>query len=126
MIAAVRHAQMKRVAEVERIRSRLLQQSPALRVQSRVASLNSLNHRLAASGRKHVQQRQSQLKVIARGLNSVSPLATLDRGYAIITDQQSGRLVSDSSQISAGDRISARLANGSVDATITKIHVDRD
>ena len=126
MIAAVRHAQMKRVAEVERIRSRLLQQSPALRVQSRVASLNSLNHRLAASGRKHVQQRQSQLKVIARGLNSVSPLATLDRGYAIITDQQSGRLVSDASQISAGDRISARLANGSVDATITKIHVDRD
>ena len=122
MAAAVRHDLMKRATDVERIRSRLLQQSPALGVQSRIAQLNALSHRLTAVGRNNVQQRLGQLKMIARGLNSVSPLATLDRGYAMVTDQQSGRLLSDASQVRAGDKISARLASGSVDATVTKTH----
>ncbi len=122
MAAAVRHDLMKRATDVERIRSRLLQQSPALGVQSRIAQLNALSHRLTAVGRNNVQQRLGQLKVIARGLNSVSPLATLDRGYAMVTEQQSGRLLSDASQVRAGDKISARLASGSVDATVTKTH----
>jgi len=126
MAAAMRHAQMKRAADVERIRSRLLQQSPALRVQNRVAGLSALSHRLTVAGRNHLQQRQSQLNVIARGLESVSPLATLARGYAIITDKESGQLVSDANQVSDGDNISARLASGSVDATVTNTHVDKN
>jgi exodeoxyribonuclease VII large subunit len=124
MAAAVRHDLMKRAADVERIRSRLLQQSPALGVQNGVGRLNALSHRLAAAGRHNVQQRLGQWKVIAKGLNSVSPLATLDRGYSMVTEQESGRLLSDASKISAGDKISARLANGSVDATVTKTHRD--
>jgi len=126
MAAAVRHDLMKRVAEVERIRSRLLQQSPALRVQSNVAHLQALRVRLAAAGRSQVLQRQAQLKVIARGLNAVSPQATLDRGYAMVTDQRSGRLLGDASQLGDGDRISARLARGSIDATVTKIRPESD
>lgn len=125
MAAAVRHDLMKRAADVERIRSRLLQQSPALRVRDRVARLNALHQRLKVAGRDQLQQRKSQLKVIARGLNSVSPLATLDRGYAMVTDPASGRVVSDASQVSVGDKISARLASGTVDATVTKSHTDR-
>ena len=55
----------------------------------------------------------------------MSPLATLDRGYAMVTDPASGRVVSDASQVSVGDKISARLANGTLDATVTKSHTDR-
>ncbi len=121
MVAAMRHSMTKRGGDIERIRSRLLQRSPALLVQSSVARLAGLKHRIVSAGRDQVQSRQIQLKVIARGLNSVSPLATLDRGYAIVTDSKTGRIVSDASKLQTGDSISARLATGSVDATVTDI-----
>jgi exodeoxyribonuclease VII large subunit len=121
MVAAMRHSMTRRGGDIERIRSRLLQRSPALHVQASVARLAALNHRIVTAGRNQVQSRQIQLKVIARGLNSVSPLATLDRGYAIVTDSKTGRIVSDASKLKTGDSISARLATGSVDATVTDI-----
>jgi len=125
MAAAVRHDLMKRAADVERFRSRLLQQSPAHRVRERVVRLNALHQRLKVTGRGQIERQKAQLKVIDRGLKSVSPLATLDRGYAMLTDPASGRLISDAGQVSVGDRISARLAGGSVDATVTKTRTGR-
>jgi hypothetical protein len=48
-----------------------------------------------------------------RALNAVSPLATLERGYAIVTHARSGHALLDSKQLSTGDKIEARLATGS-------------
>ena len=122
MAAAMRHDITKRGGDLERIRSRLLQRSPALLVQNSVAQLSSLRHRLVTSGRSQVQNLQSQLNVMARGLHSVSPLATLDRGYAMVTDSKTGNVISDAGKLKKGDGISARLATGSVDATVTTVH----
>ena len=122
MAAAMRHDITKRGGELERIRSRLLQRSPALLVQSGANRLVGLNHRLVSSGRSQVQNLQSQLNVMARGLHSVSPLATLDRGYAMVTDSNTGNVISDAGKLKKGDGIAARLATGSVDATVTTVH----
>jgi exodeoxyribonuclease VII large subunit len=54
-------------------------------------------------------------------LNAVSPLATLDRGYAILLDRRSGRVVRSVTQIAADSAIRARLADGEID-----LRVDRD
>jgi len=126
MAAAMRYGMSKRGGDIERVRSRLLQQSPAARVQNSVAQLLTLNHRLATSGRNRVQNLQGQLNVIARGLHAVSPLATLDRGYAIVTDSKTGQVVSDAGRLTRGDSISARLASGSVDATVTNIERENE
>jgi len=125
MVAAMRHRLTKRSADIESVRYRLLQQSPAVRVQSNVTQLAGLGHRLATSGRNQVFNLQSQLNVVARGLHSVSPLATLDRGYAIVTDSKSGQVLSDTGKLKKGDSISARLATGSLDATVTQVHKDK-
>jgi exodeoxyribonuclease VII large subunit len=45
----------------------------------------------------------------------VSPLATLDRGYAIVTDA-GGTVLQDAALVQPGDRITARLAHGRVAA----------
>jgi exodeoxyribonuclease VII large subunit len=55
-----------------------------------------------------------------RTLNAVSPLATLDRGYAIVTDQGS-RVVTDAASLVVGSPIEARLARGSVRAVVTEV-----
>jgi len=51
----------------------------------------------------------------------VSPLATLERGYAIVTDAD-GKVLRDSAVLQPGDRITARLARGRAEADVVKIH----
>ena len=52
-------------------------------------------------------------------LNSLSPLAILDRGYALIFDAN-GKLLKDAQQVAVNDEISARLARGEIRASVTK------
>lgn len=52
-------------------------------------------------------------------LASLSPLAILDRGYALIFDAQ-GKLVKDVRDVQVGDQLSARLARGEIEAAVTK------
>jgi len=55
-----------------------------------------------------------------RTLNAVSPLATLERGYAIVTDT-GAHVVTDASTLAPGVQIAARVARGSVRATVTDV-----
>ncbi len=51
-------------------------------------------HRLLPAGKRIVPERLRILQNLARTLNAVSPLPTLARGYAIVTDAQSGTAIS--------------------------------
>jgi exodeoxyribonuclease VII large subunit len=53
-------------------------------------------------------------------LHAVSPLATLDRGYAIVADA-AGHVVTEATALKPGAEIEARLARGSVRATVTEV-----
>ena len=52
-------------------------------------------------------------------LEALSPLAILDRGYALVFDS-AGTLLKDAERVQAGDEISARLAKGSLVATVKR------
>ena len=91
--------------------------------------------RLVLSGmRKELENRTSALVAIARNvllqqrvrserlqtaLESLSPLAILDRGYALVFDS-TGKLLKDAGRVAVGDEISARLASGQIVAAVTK------
>jgi exodeoxyribonuclease VII large subunit len=62
---------------------------------------------------------RSRLEQIERQLRALSPIAILDRGYALIFDG-SGKLVKSSAQVEAGSEITARLAKGTVTARVEK------
>jgi len=47
-------------------------------------------------------------------LGAVSPLATLDRGYAILFESDSGRVVRSVAQVARGMALRARLADGHI------------
>ena len=51
-------------------------------------------------------------------LEALSPVAILNRGYALVFDAE-GRLVKDATRLEAGDEVSARLARGLVRARVT-------
>ena len=52
-------------------------------------------------------------------LQSMSPLAILERGYALVFDSE-GKLLKDAGSLNIGDEISARLAHGEIRAAVTK------
>ncbi len=52
-------------------------------------------------------------------LGSLSPLAILDRGYALVFDAQ-GKLLKDVRGVKVGEEITARLAHGEIHAAVTK------
>lgn len=62
---------------------------------------------------------RSRLDQIEHELKALSPVAILERGYALVFDS-TGKLIKDSAQVSAGDEISAKLAKGQVTARVEK------
>ena len=114
-------------ARLERARVRLANAAVLLGRSSPVRRLVPLKQRLEAAQRRvpvamqrRLQAARERFERSLRTLNAVSPLATLDRGYAIVTDDGS-HVVTDASSLVPGSSIEARLARGSVRATVTDV-----
>jgi exodeoxyribonuclease VII large subunit len=73
---------------------------------------------LAALTRTHLLQSRRTLDRQTASLEALSPVAILNRGYALVFDA-TGQLVTDAARVKAGDELSARLARGRVRARIT-------
>jgi exodeoxyribonuclease VII large subunit len=110
---------------IERVRARhaaavslLLRASPAIRVRAQRIQLDTAQRALNAGIRGSISAAKSRFELAGRTLHAVSPLATLDRGYAIVADA-AGKVVQDASSLAPGDRVEARLARGRFSATVT-------
>ena len=73
---------------------------------------------LAAAIRRRLLESGGALDRRAASLEALSPVAILNRGYALVFDAK-GRLVKDAARLEAGDELSARLARGRVRARVT-------
>jgi exodeoxyribonuclease VII large subunit len=72
---------------------------------------------LASAFRAILLRDKSRLERLAASLEALSPVAILERGYALVFDK-SGNLVKDSRQLELGDEINARLARGEIRAVV--------
>lgn len=54
-------------------------------------------------------------------LHAVSPLATLDRGYAIVKQQNTGQIIKSVADIAENDLLETRLANGRIVSLVKKV-----
>jgi exodeoxyribonuclease VII large subunit len=124
LAGVIRHDLSSRVHNLATVRSRLLQLSPALRVQQSIGKLGELQQRLNVSGAAVVASRQQRLMLAVTALDSVSPLATLGRGYSIVSDTVSGKILTDASAVKVGTEIRAQLAQGALQATVSKTESD--
>ena len=125
LTGAIRHDLATRAHNIESVRSRLLQQSPAIGVQHSMHQLAVLKQRLSGSGTSAVERLNIRLVLAARTLDSVSPLATLERGYAIVSDDKTGTVMTDASKVKPGSDIRAKLARGTLTATVKASHIEK-
>jgi exodeoxyribonuclease VII large subunit len=98
--AAVRHYDARR--RLEGIRQQL---------EAQVASLT-------AAARRRLLTSRGALERQTASLEALSPLAILNRGYALVFDAE-GKLVKDAAVLKDGDEMSARVARGGVRARVT-------
>jgi exodeoxyribonuclease VII large subunit len=87
--------------------------SPARRIQSERQRLDELAHRGDVALAHRLELSTTRLTGLAQRLESLSPLAVLSRGYAVVTRQKDGRLVHSTKQVRAGDALNVRVADGS-------------
>jgi exodeoxyribonuclease VII large subunit len=81
--------------------------------------LESGTSALFAVMRNLLLQYRARSERLQTALESLSPLAILERGYALVFDSR-GQVLKDVRGVNAGDEISARLAYGELHATVTK------
>ncbi|HEX3950014.1 MAG TPA: exodeoxyribonuclease VII large subunit [Steroidobacteraceae bacterium] len=100
-------------------RSRLWQVSPAARLRNTAARQAALYARLCAAALARLHLARERLSPLVRTLNAVSPLATLERGYAIVSGSD-GIILRDAADAAPGSLIEARLARGKIRAKVEK------
>ena len=101
--------------ELEHLRRRLRHPGHRLREQSQ--RLDDLEQRLQSAMQRKLDTAGTRLAHLAQVLDSLSPLSTLQRGYAIVSDS-TGSVITDASTVSSGDKLEARLAKGRLRLTV--------
>lgn len=113
-----REALMRRIDHL-RQRLKLLTESAALtqpdyRIKQAYQRVDDLieqaEHRITVL----IEERRNRLGIAVGKLESLSPLATLSRGYAICSREDTGEVVRDASSVAPGDRLRVRVAKGEI------------
>lgn len=101
----------------EQLMARLQRAHPGSRLQQQVQRLDELDLRLRRAWESQRTRMAQRLQLAQRHLDAISPLATLQRGYAIVTGP-GGEALMDESQVKPGDVIEARVARGRIRAQV--------
>ncbi|XUP35619.1 exodeoxyribonuclease VII large subunit (plasmid) [Xanthomonas axonopodis pv. vasculorum] len=108
---------------LERLQARVQHGQAQLQSHNPQRHLAGLQQRLRAlhpqaAMQRRLQHDQLQLRSIARSLEAVSPLATVARGYAIVTRPADGSVVRSAAEVVTGERLRAQLADGSIQVRV--------
>ncbi|MBU1311069.1 MAG: exodeoxyribonuclease VII large subunit [Gammaproteobacteria bacterium] len=95
----------------------LRQLSPAKAFTQQQQHVRQLQQRLKQAQQQQLKQHTLRLAQLSSQLNTVSPLATLARGYSITFDEKQ-QVVTSASQLKAGDKVAIKLAEGGFDARV--------
>ncbi len=115
LLAAGALGQQRRDRQLEQLYGRLLAQHPRHRLALLARRLAELDPRLRRAIARTLERKRLTLGQIARALQAVSPLATLDRGYAIVFDAH-GKVLRSITEVNDGDALRIRLADGELRA----------
>ena len=100
--------------------ARLKQATPGHRISRIELQRRGLAQRMGASMSILLETRRRQLGSACRTLDAVSPLATLERGYAIVTRPASNKIIRKVADIKPGEHIEARLSDGRLVCSVEK------
>jgi exodeoxyribonuclease VII large subunit len=117
LVRALRRRLQQHRERLRWLTGRAAQVTPSTRLAQQRLRLENLTQQLHRSGRRALESRREKLLPLIRTLNAVSPLATLERGYAIVSIE-GGEILRNAEHARPGTIIEARLAQGRVRAKV--------
>ncbi len=108
---------------IAQLRARPVLKDPFTIVQTRSEILRALSERSLRSISHRITLASEELTQVIARIRTLSPQATLDRGYGLVLTQ-SGALVRDADSVAVGDQLRLRFARGEAEATINSKRVD--
>jgi len=106
-----------RSERLQRLETRLRRHHVAMRLAEDRRTLETVLGRLERARFRAVEDGRFRVERTTLRLEALSPLRVLERGYALVYGPD-GRLLKSSKQVILGERILARLAEGSLGATV--------
>ena len=100
------------------LESRLQQQSPTARLHNNQRRYDRASHALLLAPQNFLRESRRRLQTAEARLHTLSPLAVLQRGYAIVT-LPNGQIITNASQTPIGAETQTHLAHGTLTSTIT-------
>ncbi len=94
-----------------------------LLVQPLLLRLDDARESITAGMRERLRDARHRHELASRSLLASSPLAILQRGYAVVTGA-AGKVIRSAAAVSPGDRLDVRLAVGRIDAEVKEAHPD--
>ncbi|QMT60754.1 exodeoxyribonuclease VII large subunit [Legionella sp. PC997] len=120
LIACMRSYIKQKTHQLHMCINHLHVQNPKNQINQTKMVLQKILAQLIQHMQNKISQLQYQFRTQLSTLHAVSPLATLDRGYAIATKEN--KVLFSHQQVHLGDTIDIRLAQGSLTCDITQIH----
>ena len=109
---------MRARKRLEAASQRLAAAGPVTRIASERARVLASEHGLAVAVRSRLHGARLRLEPVAARLGALNPHAILDRGYAIVTNEQ-GQVVKAPADAPVGTSIWAKVARGEIAARVT-------
>ena len=103
--------------QVDNLNYRLQLNSPDMQLNKQRHSLAQAEQKLIDAINKKMMISKHNLALYAEKLDTVSPLATLKRGYSISKDA-SGKIINHTSAIKKGDQMITQVADGTITSTV--------
>ncbi len=123
LITAVRRGQRDQLRHLQLLQSRLARHHPGQHLRQLQLRLAYCQRQLPALLRARIAREQARLQSHAQLLQGVSPLATLARGYAIVSGAD-GAVLRDALAVAPGSQVHARLAQGQLLCTVDSTQGD--
>ena len=105
--------------------SQLSRLNPSRTLNAHQDQIKQLMSRLERLTQAKIDRRKLELAEKVGRLQAISPLATLERGYALATTDHQ-EVIRDSRQVKAGQSINIRLQKGSIKSTVTEVESETD
>ena len=105
----------------QHVQTQLGHQSPLHKITIKQQLLANTKLRLEQTINHQLERQSARFKMQMGKLDSISPLKTLERGYAIAKDKQSGNLISSVKQVTSKQAILVKLKDGEINATVTDL-----
>jgi exodeoxyribonuclease VII large subunit len=90
----------------------LLRASPQNRVRLQRQRADELRRAMHRSMALHLRAKRARLTALRAQLDALDPLAILGRGYAVLTDEETGKVISRVEQAAPQSRVRARVSDG--------------